>query len=58
MKKKKKKVKVRQFWPKNPATQVHKDLKNDYNRSKDKKAWEEDVDNLLEEGDDFEDEWE
>ncbi len=53
-KKKKKKIKVRKFWSKNPATQVHKDVKNDYDRSKDRLEWEKELDDdLAEEIDEF-----
>ena len=45
--KKKKKIKVRQFWPKNPATQIHKDEKNEYNRSKDRLEWEKELEDTL-----------
>ena len=43
----KKKIKVRQFWSKSPATQVHKDEKNEYNRSKDRLEWETKLDDAL-----------
>ena len=46
-KKKKKKIKVRQFWPKNPSTQIHKDEKNEYNRSKDQLGWEKELEDAL-----------
>ena len=52
MRKKKKKIRVRQFWPKNPATQIHKDEKNEYNRSKDRLEWEKELEDLLSEEDD------
>ena len=53
MRRKKKKVKVRQFWPKNPVTQVHKDEKNDYNRSKDKLDLEKELEDDLLEDDEY-----
>lgn len=53
----KNKVKVRRFWPKNPETQIHKDVKNDYNRAQAKNEWEKEVEDVLfgDELDDFTD---
>lgn len=57
--KKRKKLKIRRNWDRNPATQVHR-VDTDYNRTRDKQEWLDDAQSELdveEQADVFEDEF-